>query len=656
MYETQFLLKRRPFAATPDPRCFLGAGTIQAALDELVVCVEQGQGVAIVSAPAGTGKTLLSERLRMELDSRFEVIFLRHASFLTRRALLQSILADLNHAYRRHDEQELRLELVPAIRALNPRREALVLLCDEAHMLNEDLLEELRILADLAEQGRPLVRLVLIGQPGLEETMARPGLEALNQRIRAHVCLESFDRAAALDYIDYRITWAGGRTDEIFTAEALELICRASEGVPRRINQLCDHSLLLAYVAEEKPVRSETILEALQDLRQLPLHWNESFLTEVPRQWGAAESTELVNGSSTDTASFETESNFASPAALQTVEFGTDLPRPDADDAFGSAYQNEEMHAAADTDGDNLRGDDLDGETVSEDFDEVAETQVDKTALEQDRSVQTLLADVQSSGMRSFMMMAPPSETAKSSDDPVPDRIRTGAVEEELVCDRYAAIDGGFPVPVPTVSVSQPWSDGPEPTTAGSHHDTDELVQVREHSVTTETSSKVWYVLPDSTELPSAQTAVVDHADDSDEFETVCTRLDKWIPEASDNPGWDSALLELDLRQHPRAVDALQTEKSSDDWESLEAQLGMRVCELASEVHDELKSQAAGDGTSAWKQLQQILGTDSESSSIEVGATEHQPSSSCGSAATATPVRPYRNLFSLLRRKQQGLL
>ena len=275
MYEASFGLKRRPFAATPDATCFLASGPIQAALDELVVCVEQGQGIAIMTSPAGTGKTLLCERLRSELDDRYETVFLRHASFLTRRALLQTILCELNYSYHHPSEQELRLELFPAIRALQPKREALVLICDEAHQLSDSLLEELRILADFAEAGRPLVRLVLVGQLALEEKLAQPGLEAFNQRIRAQVNLNTFDHAESVDYIDYRITWAGGRTDEIFTPEALDLIARVSDGVPRCINQLADHALLLAFVAEQRPVQADLVREALNDLRQLPLHWNE---------------------------------------------------------------------------------------------------------------------------------------------------------------------------------------------------------------------------------------------------------------------------------------------------------------------------------------------------------------------------------------------
>jgi type II secretory pathway predicted ATPase ExeA len=275
MYEASFELKRRPFAATPDATCFLSAGPIQAALDEIVVCVEQGQGIAVLTAPAGTGKTLLCERLRSELSDRFETIFLRHASFLTRRALLQTLLCELNQPYQHPSEQELRLALFPAIRDLQPRCEALVLICDEAHQLTESLIEELRILADFAEFGKPLVRLVLVGQLSLEEKLTQPSLEAFNQRIRAHVNLPTFDHAASLDYIDYRLTWAGGRTNETFTDAALDMIARASDGIPRCINQLADHTLLLGFVAEQRPAGEELVLEALSDLRQLPLHWNE---------------------------------------------------------------------------------------------------------------------------------------------------------------------------------------------------------------------------------------------------------------------------------------------------------------------------------------------------------------------------------------------
>lgn len=601
MYESQFSLKRRPFAATPDPKCFLSSGLIQAALDELVVCVEQGQGVAIVSAPAGTGKTLLCERLQLELEPRFRVVFLRHASFMTRRALLQSILADLDHAYRRHDEQELRLELVPAIRALNPAREALVLICDEAHMLSEDLLEELRILSDLAENGRPLVRLVLVGQPALEETLASPGLEALNQRIRAHVCLESFDRAGSLDYIDYRITWAGGRTSDIFTPDSLDLICHFSEGVPRCINQLCDHSLLLAYVAEQTPVEVDTIREALQDLRQLPLHWNETILAERAPSESRSEAAHLHVDQITPTPG-------NAPEGIQSFEFGADVP------------EIESSISQADVD-DGLEWDDAECECGD-----------DCAPSESSSTLEIGDCDSRQESAPWNIMTQDPARAGREA-SLVQSTLRPGEVTEEIVWDRYVAIDGGFPIP--QVVHSDTRTHGQVHTEFPHSADTSELL---------------------GTDMAAAPGKNDGSKVDSDGFEQVCARLDELLPESAEVPAWDRGGSEF---CHPVSGN---DDQNADDWDSLEAELGIAVCELTSEVHAELN---VPQGGRAFRDLQDMLEIESpEGSSIEIGADIVSQPSAVNSSEDTRPAqisreataRPYRNLFSQLRRKQQGLL
>lgn len=275
MYESFFGLCRRPFSATPDPNSFVAVESVRQVLDELRVCVAGGQGIGILTAPPGTGKTLLCERLAAELGIAFQTVLMTNSNFPTKRSLLQSILYELGRPYNRMDEQELRLELATTVRSVRPTKRGVVLVFDEAHLLSERLLEEIRAITNLTEDGEPLVRVVLSGNLSLEETLAGPALEALNQRVRCHVSLPMLTRQESVEYITQRLEWAGGKLEDMLTPEAVDLIAHASDGLPRCLNQLCDHSLLLAYVSERKPVTADIVREALDDLKPLPLHWNE---------------------------------------------------------------------------------------------------------------------------------------------------------------------------------------------------------------------------------------------------------------------------------------------------------------------------------------------------------------------------------------------
>jgi type II secretory pathway predicted ATPase ExeA len=284
MYEAYFRLQRRPFSATPDPSCFFAPEPVQELFDELILRAESGQGIGILTATAGTGKTLLCRRMAAELAARFTPIYLPNANFPTRRALLQSILFELGKRFSRLEEQELRLAVYAALKQLTIAGRGVVLIVDEAHLLNERLLEELRMLASLAEGEEPLTRLVLAGQLSLEEKLAEPGLAALNQRIACHAYLEPLTRQQSIDYINFRLAWAGGDSARIFAPKALERIAAACNGLPRCLNQLCDHVLLLTYVQEQPRVTETAVSEALLDLRQLPQNWNTPVVDDTALQ------------------------------------------------------------------------------------------------------------------------------------------------------------------------------------------------------------------------------------------------------------------------------------------------------------------------------------------------------------------------------------
>jgi type II secretory pathway predicted ATPase ExeA len=275
MYEEFFGLQRRPFSATPDANCFVPLESHQGVLDALAVSCERGQGIGVLTGEAGLGKSLVGLRLAFELQPTFATAFLGHSAYATRRALLQAILFELNRPYDRMAEQELRLELAATLKSLRAERQGFVLIVDEAHRLSVPLLDEVRLLTLLADGGEPLARAVLIGDRDLEERLADPELSAFNQRVCCQVDLAPLTQMESLDYLYANLEFAGVRAEEVFTEEALNFLAKAADGVPRCLNHLADHSLLLAFVTERKPVSIEVVREALDDLKQLPLHWND---------------------------------------------------------------------------------------------------------------------------------------------------------------------------------------------------------------------------------------------------------------------------------------------------------------------------------------------------------------------------------------------
>ena len=275
MYEEFFGLQRRPFSATPDANCFVPLEAHQGVLDALAVSCERGQGIGVLTGEAGLGKSLVGLRLAFELQPNFATVFLGHSAYATRRALLQAILYELNRPFDRKAEQELRLELASALKSLRSEKQGFVLIVDEAHRLSLPLLDEVRLLTLLAEGGDPLARVVLIGDRELEERLANPELAAFNQRVCCQVDLSPLTQVESLEYLSAHLDSAGGEAEEIFTEEALTFLAKAADGVPRCLNHLADHALLLAYVTERRPVTAEVVREALDDLKQLPLHWND---------------------------------------------------------------------------------------------------------------------------------------------------------------------------------------------------------------------------------------------------------------------------------------------------------------------------------------------------------------------------------------------
>jgi len=289
MYDGGFGLKERPFVSVPRIDHYFAATAIENARATLVRCLERGEGAGLVIGPSGTGKTLLCMLLAEHFRGSFRVVMLNSGRLSSRRALFQAILYELNKPYRGMDEGELRLAVVDYLMADEGETHGIVLLVDEAHTLPLRLIEELRLLTNLVRGDQPLVRLVLAGNPILEERFASPKLDSFSQRLAARCYLESLNRTESRDYIQSQINLTGGRGDLIFSEESCDSVFQATGGVPRLMNQLCDHAMLLAHVAGQQRIEPAQVAEAWSDLQQLPTPWTGEAKNAEPTSGGVIE-------------------------------------------------------------------------------------------------------------------------------------------------------------------------------------------------------------------------------------------------------------------------------------------------------------------------------------------------------------------------------
>lgn len=273
MYETFFEFHSRPFASAPQTKTYFPATLIENARQTLTRLIERSEGAGLVIGPPGTGKTLLCQLLAERFQDDFGVALLTSGGLKTCQAMLQAILYELGLPCRGIDEGELRLTLLDYLEPKPEGRRGLLLLVDEAHTLPWRLLDEIRLLMNLVRDGQPRVHVVLAGAGVLEEHFASPKLGSFNQRVAGRCYLEPLDGVEAADYVRAQIAAAGGDPARLVDEAALRSIYRASDGIPRLINQVCDHALILANLGGHRQLTSEAIDEAWADLQQLPGPW-----------------------------------------------------------------------------------------------------------------------------------------------------------------------------------------------------------------------------------------------------------------------------------------------------------------------------------------------------------------------------------------------
>src|SRR5215475_269526 len=258
MYKSFFKLQSNPFGTSPDPRFLYMMPHTREALAFLEYGISARKGFTVLTGEVGTGKTTLLKRaLASFAGRRISTAFVFNPR-LDVLDFLEFVLTDFGITPATRTKSGMLLQLNRWLIERYRMEETCVVVVDEAQNLSWDLLEEIRLLTNLETSSEKLLQIVLSGQPELEEKLKHPSVRQLRQRVALWCRTQPLSETQTQAYVIERLRIAGA-TQPIFTPDALELVHRYSRGIPRIINLLCEHSLIVAYVEQAQQVTSAMV-------------------------------------------------------------------------------------------------------------------------------------------------------------------------------------------------------------------------------------------------------------------------------------------------------------------------------------------------------------------------------------------------------------
>jgi len=264
MYLNHFGLNEPPFRITPHTDFFFAGANRGATLEALLYAITHDEGIVKVSGEVGSGKTMLCRVLMERLPPQVRTILLSNPA-LSRDEMIYAIADELDIRLEGERLSLVLLRLQEHLITLYGENQRVVVLIDEAHAMPQETLEQIRLLSNLETSHAKLLQIVLFGQPELDANLAMPQMRPLKERITHSFRLEPLLRSDVEAYLDFRMRAAGYRGPNVFAAEAVRRIVKASEGLTRRVNILADKSLLAAFADNQHGITARHVDRAIRD-------------------------------------------------------------------------------------------------------------------------------------------------------------------------------------------------------------------------------------------------------------------------------------------------------------------------------------------------------------------------------------------------------
>ena len=265
MYQKFYNLTKEPFHITPDPHfLYLSEGHKQA-LASMIYGIEKRKGFVAITGGVGVGKTtIVRAYLEKATAGALRVIYIFQAN-ITFKDLVKTIYREFALELATNNLVDMVNGLHLALIELYRQGKTVVIIIDEAQNVPVETLENLRMLSNLETPTEKLIQVVLVGQTELDELLEKHELRQLKQRIAIRSHIAPLNAEDSLAYIEHRLSVAGLNNSSIFDKRALDIIIKEADGVPRKLNILCDNALITGFGLQKNPVTASIAKEVVAD-------------------------------------------------------------------------------------------------------------------------------------------------------------------------------------------------------------------------------------------------------------------------------------------------------------------------------------------------------------------------------------------------------
>lgn len=267
MYESFYGLSDKPFQLNPDPSFYYGSKEHRRAMAYLDYGLHKNEGFIVVTGEVGAGKTTVVRNLLNKLDAEKVVAAQVVTTQLNADDTLRMVAASFGLRVTNMSKSEMLLSIEAFLLKLSLQGKRGLLIVDEAQNLTPQAIEELRMLSNYQLETHALLQSFLIGQPEFRRMLESPEMLQLRQRVIAGCHIGPLDRDETRAYIEHRLSHVGWHNDPNFEPTAYEAIFEASDGIPRRINTVCDRLLLSGYLAGKHVISAEDVKEAAREIQ-----------------------------------------------------------------------------------------------------------------------------------------------------------------------------------------------------------------------------------------------------------------------------------------------------------------------------------------------------------------------------------------------------